>query len=129
MAFLNLKNYQQAFADGEKAVKIDPNSSSAYNCRGMAYHHLKNSSKALVDLDKAIELDPKVGAFYINRASVYFYGLKKNTQAIDDLTKAIEIDPYDIRAYQLRGTILQMIGKLDKAKEDSDKVKELSPKK
>ena len=47
----------QAIADFDRAIELDPNQSWAHYFRGLAYHELGGFSQSSADLKKAIELD------------------------------------------------------------------------
>src|SRR3990170_3886782 len=52
-------NYDQAIAEFNKALELDPNSVKAYDGRGIAYYYQGNFDQAITDYSKVIELDPK----------------------------------------------------------------------
>ena len=60
-AKFNLKDYQGAIEDYDKAIELDPNYAKAYNNRGAAKGNLGDNQGAIKDYDKAIEIDPNAG--------------------------------------------------------------------
>ena len=56
MAEESLELYEDALADYNKAIELNPNYSNAYNNRGATKNNLKQYVKAIEDFDKAIEL-------------------------------------------------------------------------
>jgi Flp pilus assembly protein TadD len=49
---------QEALADINKALELDPQNSSAYRVRAEVMLHAKEFAAALTDLNKALEIDP-----------------------------------------------------------------------
>lgn len=64
-------NPTSALADYNQAIKLDPNSSSAYYNRGVAYDKQKKYQLALADYTKSIEANPEYASPYRNRAVIY----------------------------------------------------------
>ena len=55
----DLKQHQEAIADYDTAIELNPKDAQTYNNRGVAKKMLKQYKEAIVDYDKAIELNPK----------------------------------------------------------------------
>lgn len=55
----DLKDYEGAIADYDKALELDPQDTGAYFARGNAKYNLKDYAGAITDYDKAIKLAPK----------------------------------------------------------------------
>ena len=55
---MNMGRYDQALADLDRAIELDPAEAWAIAARGQAYLALGRYDLALADLDRAIELDP-----------------------------------------------------------------------
>lgn len=97
--------------------------------RGTAYANKKMTTEALADISKAIELNPDYTAAYYDRARILAMQ-NKHPEAIADLTKAIEHSkagkPQAVY-YKNRGLSYGAMTKLDEAKADFKKAKELDP--
>ena len=97
--------------------------------RGTAYANKKMTTEALADLSKAIELNPDYTAAYYDRARILAMQ-NKHAEAIADLTKAIEHSkagkPQAVY-YKNRALSYGAMSKLDEAKADFKKAKELDP--
>ncbi len=93
-ACLDKGKYDDAIADYDKAIALDPNVAIAYTNRGLAYGRKGAFDRAIADYTKAIALDPNFADAYTNRGvACYMRGDKE--QAIADFRKALEIDPSD----------------------------------
>jgi tetratricopeptide (TPR) repeat protein len=86
--------YDQAIADYNQAISLNPKFAGAYTNRGNAYGIKGEYDRAIADYTQAIALDPKSAYAYIVRGSAYYFKGQKN-QAIQDLEKALSLDPND----------------------------------
>lgn len=97
--------------------------------RGTAYANKKMTGEALADLSKAIDLKPDYTAAYYDRARILAMQ-NKHAEAVADLTKAIDLSkagkPQAVY-YKNRGLSYGAMTKLDEAKADFKKAKELDP--
>jgi tetratricopeptide (TPR) repeat protein/serine/threonine protein kinase len=124
----NQGKLDQALADFNLAIQLDPKYAAAYYNRGNVYSKQGKLDQALADFNKAIELDPKDATNYLHRASFY-YTQGKLDLVLADYTKAIQLDhPRKTDTYFNRGIVYAKQGKLDLALADFNKVIELDPK-
>ena len=119
--------YQEAFADYDRAIALDPKFALAYNSRGFVYYNLKENEKALADYDRAIALDPKLAPAYNNRGLAY-YNLKENQKALTDYDSAIALDPKLAPAYNNRGLVYRDLKQYDKSLADYNEALTFDPK-
>lgn len=92
-----------------------------------SYLATDKEQEALEVYDKVLEHDPELGVARNNRGIIRF----KNGQyaeSAEDLTIALEESPQDTQALKIRGTAYLKAERLNKAKEDLQKVKALNPK-
>ena len=64
---IDLKDYEGAIADYDKAILIDTDNAISYNNRAIAKRKLEDYIGAIADYTKAIELDPEYESAYLNR--------------------------------------------------------------
>lgn len=122
----NRKNYDNAIADYNKAIEINPNYALAFYNRGFAWVGKEEYNKAIEDYRKAIEIDSNYASAYVIKASI-LRAMKKYDTAIADYNKAIEIDPYYANAYYNRGLAKKEKNvDLEGSKQDFEKYLELS---
>jgi len=119
--YLLLEKYKEAIAEFNKALEINPESSSYFfSFRGDAHFELGNYQEAINDYTKAIELKPKYAHAYYNRGLAYndlgnkqkFIADMKiaaklgNKEAQDYLrSKGIEVEQYPSQGKQQEETV------------------------
>ncbi len=87
-----LKNYNAAIAEYEKALKLEPQNSNSHAYRGDAKAALQDHRGALADYAKAIQLNPNNANAY-NRRGIYWFDQKDYKAALQDFLKATALDP------------------------------------
>jgi hypothetical protein len=84
------EQWEEAIAELDQAIELDPEFSLAYVRRGTAYFSLEQYEQAIADYDTAIELDPDSAYAYANRGSAYA-AVGKRAQAKADYDKALPL--------------------------------------
>lgn len=120
---LEKKEYYAASQAFDAAVKLDPQSATAYCFRGKLQ---VEREKGNADLSKAIELKPDYADAYYER------GLKNDlgndrAAALRDYNKAIELNPRFLEAYRTRAVLYLLDGKGALAIADYTKIIDLKP--
>lgn len=102
---LDTEKYQEAIAEFDRAIALDPNLAAAYLKRGFAYGNLGQDKQALADFEKALELEPdnsNNGEVYFNLALAYFK-TRQDEKAVEFWGKAIAAGQDSAEAYLNRG--------------------------
>jgi tetratricopeptide (TPR) repeat protein len=99
LANFQQQKYDQAIASYEKAIKLQPRASAAYNMIGMAYRFKYNQlrvpefrQKEIAAFQKAVEIDPRNWVAMINLATDY-YADGQRDKAVPLFKKALELNP------------------------------------
>ena len=125
--FYEQKDFNTVIALCTQAIELNPDSSSAYHGRGIAYANLGQYKLAIQDFDKVIELNnPDLAFVYNCRGNSYFY-LEQYWRASQDYTKVIQLNPNDATGYSNRGLAYKNLKKYNLAIKDLNKSIELNP--
>ena len=92
LGLLDKKQYDQAIADLDIAIKQDPKFISAYTDRASAYEGKGDYARAVADRDAAIKLDPDNMSTYRSRGYANSY-LGHFDAAAADLARVVQKDP------------------------------------
>ena len=84
------KRYEEAIAQFNEAIRLDPQLTNAYYKRGNAYDDLGQYERAIQDYDEAIRLDPQYADAYANRAIAHTI-LGEEVAAQKNLARAVEL--------------------------------------
>lgn len=124
-AYWKTGQYDQAIAEYNKALEINPRLDLAYYGRGIAYGSKAEYDRAISDFTKAVEIDPRFALAYSLRGSAY-WKTGQYDQAIADYTKALEIDPRTAAVgYVSRAIAHHGLKNYDKAWDDVRKAQDL----
>ena len=86
----NREEFEQAIADYNQAIQLNPKYAYAYNNRGIVYYNQGKYDLAIADYNQAIQLNPKYANAYYNRGLTY--KAKRNIEkAISDFEKAADL--------------------------------------
>lgn len=121
-----LEDYEEALADVNSALEIDPQFARAFNFRGYIYDSQDKPEEALAEYEMAIELDPEYGTPY-NNIGIYYKDQNDYETALSYYNKAIEADPEQTRAYRNKGEAHYQLGELEEALAAYNQAIEIEP--
>ncbi len=119
----NLKDFQGAIKDFNKALELKSNYAVAYNNRGFSKNRLKDFQGAIEDFNKALDLKPN-SVSYNNRGYAKIE-LEDFQGAIDDYSKVLDNGDKGANVYFNRGVAKFKLKKYLNSIEDIDRVIEL----
>ncbi len=125
-AYSALGRLQEALADYQKAIELNPNHYEGYHNRGNVYSDLGRLQEALADYQKAIELNPKSHEAHYSSGNIYVE-FKKQEEALHEFNTAIELKPGFSYAYENRGVLLSQMGRHAEAFSDFDRAVQFGP--
>ncbi len=96
------RRYDQALADFETSISLNPDYAPVYNNRGNVLIQIGRSEDAIKDFTRAIELAPAYGAAFNNRGNAYL-ALGRIAEADADLRKAAKLLPSSAAPLNGRG--------------------------
>jgi tetratricopeptide (TPR) repeat protein len=95
--FALISRYDDAIADLNAAIELDPDNPELYTLRGQMYLYLYEWDSSLADYNHAIELDPDYADAYYYRAVLYYSilqtGVELRTEALADFQHYLDLAP------------------------------------
>lgn len=104
----------EALAQFEKALALDPYNVPALTGRGLVYQGEKRHAEAIADFTAAHGLVPQRADPLVGRATSYL-ALDKVKEATLDLDEAVQSEPNNGAAWSLRGLAYERLGDKSKA--------------
>jgi len=126
MAQERRESLEQAAADYNKAVEINPGYANAYNNRGNVKTKQADFKGAIMDYNRAIELNSQFVEAYCNRG-IAKENLGDHSEAMEDFDRAIELNSEYIDGYLRRGILKLDSGDYPGAIRDFARVIEIEP--
>ncbi|MER5405002.1 tetratricopeptide repeat protein [Streptomyces sp. NPDC002769] len=118
--------YEEALAEYDRAIALDPGLARAYRGRALGRNGLGDYENGITDLDRAAALAPD-DAETISVRGEYRRILGHDAEAIGDLDRAIALDPSYHFAWASRGATRQRLGQLAEALADLNRALEIKP--
>jgi carboxyl-terminal processing protease len=115
-----------AIADCNEALRIDPGRAAAYEGRASVYDLQKRYKAALADLDEAIRLDPAYEPYLQERGKVHI-DMGDPAGALPDYEGAVRLDPDKAAAYSDRGSCELVLLRPVEAMDDYNRTVQLAP--
>lgn len=106
---------EEALAEFDKAITIDPHHAEALYNRGLLYQRERRHQLAVDDFSSANGLTPQRAEPLLARAISYL-AMDKFKEAAADLDEAVQADPQNALAWTTRGQAYERLGDKDKAK-------------
>lgn len=100
--YLELKDFEAAVADGERALKLDSTKDSYYLFLTDAYFYGNHTRQAKEILERCVKKVPNSTEGYLKLAELFFY-VKKYQEAINNINNALRIDETLAKGYFLKG--------------------------
>ena len=125
-ALLDRGAYDQAIAELDQAIELDPDNAMAFADRAMAYLWKGQDERAKADLAKASTLDPENFVIFHGRG-VLAMRADKVTEAIAAFSEALTRRPGDAFALKWRGDAYFFSGDPDRAARDNGEVIRITP--
>jgi len=122
----NMERYDEALADFNRAIELDPEDAQTIANRGITYVAMERYNDALTDLSHAIEIEPD-NAIMTARRGVFYQLMKQYDDALADLNRAIELQPDNVPMIAIRGETYRLMKEYERALADLDQAVELEP--
>ena len=124
--FYFAKNYAQALAAYDEAIKFNPQSAEAYNNRGIVKYALGEFQAATEDFSAAIKLKPN---FFdaLNNRGIAYAALKQLKEAEQDLKIAVKLNDASADAHNNLGSVYYSLSNFDAAIKEYTRAIQLNP--
>jgi len=113
LAYYNKAEFALSAEAYEKAAAIKPGAADVQRGLGLAYAELKETEKAEAAFKKSFDIDPAYEtAYHIGKL---YYGAGRFEEALDYTLKSIQKNGKNAGAYNLKGVILNQLGRYAEA--------------
>jgi lipoprotein NlpI len=126
VAYQVLGKFEEALADFNAAILLNPSDAEAYSSRGSLFKQIGRPDAALEDYTISIMLNSFNAHVYNNRANVYGQ-IGQFDNELADYDRAIALDPSYAAAYNNRGMVFVKTGRFNRAIEDFNRFIALDP--
>jgi tetratricopeptide (TPR) repeat protein len=124
--FYSNKNFEDAIASYDQALKIKPDYHDAWYNRGISLYHLGQFEAAIASFDQALKIKPDDHDAWYNRG-ISLYHLGQFEAAIAAYEQALKIKPDDHDAWYNRGLSLAYLGQYETAIASFDQALKIKP--
>jgi adenylate cyclase len=91
--------YDQAIAEGERAIALDPNNADSYALRWEALSSAGRPDEALKMVEQAMRLNPRYPSWYLVDLGLAYFLTGRYTEAIAPLKEAVNRSPTHLNAH------------------------------
>jgi len=112
--YLQLKDFEAAIADGQRAMKIDSLKDAPYLFLTDAYFYSNKTRQAKEILERCVKNIPTSTEGFLKLAELYFY-VKKYQESINCINSALKIDETIAKGYFLKGMCYKESGDTSRA--------------
>lgn len=118
------RQFNEALAAADQALKLDPNNAEALYQKGSAYHAMNQAPLALAAYDSATKAKPEHADTRLARAGLLI-DLNRDAQALAEVEELHRLKPKDPRGTYLRALLAERAGDKATAKASLKKITEL----
>jgi TolB-like protein/class 3 adenylate cyclase len=116
--FLHSQRHEEAIAEAEQAIAMDPNNADSYIALASALNLSGKSEKALQLVQHAMRLNPHYPSFYLYELGLSQLGMEQLDKASVSLERATALNPDDRWSFRLLLATYGLLGR----KEDAARV-------
>ena len=126
--YLMTRQYEEAIAEGERAVSLSPNGADAHAHLAMTLHYVGRPEEAIALFKKATRLNPMPPNWYLFGLGNTYCLAGQYKEAIATIQKAIRHNPDDLMAHIALATSYSMGGREEDAHAEAEEVLRIDPK-
>jgi tetratricopeptide (TPR) repeat protein len=110
-----VKQYENAFAKINQALKVNENLAKGYYLKGSIYKEIGDTGKAISSLETAVEQDNRNYGAFLDLGIIY--AAKKNILAFEYYNNAINLQPENTEALYAKAKLFQDLNQIKEAVE------------
>lgn len=103
------RQFTEALAAGDQALKLSPESAEAHYQKGATYHAMNQVTQAFAAYDRAIKAQPSHAEAHLARAGL-LVDLKRDAEALAEVDELQRLKPNDPRGTYLRALLAERAG-------------------
>jgi tetratricopeptide (TPR) repeat protein len=126
--YLMKRQYEEAIAEGERAVALSPNGADAHAHLAMTLHYAGRPEEAVALFKKATRLNPMPPNWYLFSLGDAYCLTGQYEEAIATVKKALRRNPDDLMAHIALATSYSMAGREEEARAEAAEVLRIDPK-
>jgi adenylate cyclase len=123
-----IRQYDQAVAEAERGIALDPNVADIYGWSGIIYRYVGRWKDAITAYEKAIRLNPIPPDFYLQGLGLAYAWTGRYEEGIKALKRAIQNAPDSPYGHLFAAAAYSMAGRDEEARDAADEVLRLNPK-
>jgi len=120
--------YDEAIAEAERAVELDPNSAMANYFLANVLRYAGRSKEAIPVIQKALRLEPFPPDAYVDQLALIYFQSGDCGNAVATCDKGVYRHPNSINARVIRAAIYGYCGREEEAKKEAAEVLRINPK-
>ena len=118
--------YEQAEAEYQRAIDLDPSNGDAYRRLGQVYERNNRLDQAQTAFEKAAEVDPNYFKVYQDLGA-YYSARGNDREAVHQYEKCVQLAPDEPDAHRVLGTAYQNVARYTDAERELRKAAGLAP--
>jgi adenylate cyclase len=126
--YMFMRRHDEAIAEGEIAIKLDPNGAQNHVRFGQFLYTAGKPEKAILSIERGIRLNPFPPSWYFHSLSAAYRIAGRYEEAIKAGKKAIEIKPKDQVAWLSIAASYSVLGRLEEANVAAKEILQINPK-
>jgi adenylate cyclase len=93
LSYVRKQQYDQAIAEGERAIALDPNNADSYAWQAEVLNVAGRSERALKMVEQAMRLNPRYPFYYLTQLGVAYHLTGRYAEAVATMKEAINRSP------------------------------------